>query len=131
MIGRTMVRNIVAMCYFSFLAEVFLAVVLAVVFAADFLAAGAFFAAVLRAGFSPSATGARDWPIAPDSTRTTSLHRMWYVEASENGITCALGRLRQLRYTFLFTPSVRMRTFFPFTPSDSSNPSNCAVLGAS
>src|SRR6185437_4473825 len=128
MIGRTMVRNIVAMCYFSFLAEVFFAVVF---LAAVFLAAGAFFAAVLRTGFSPSGTGASDWPIAPDSTRTTSLHRMWYVEASENGITCALGRLRQLRYTFLFTPSVRMRTFFPFTPSDSSNPSNCAVLGAS
>src|SRR5215208_6753524 len=48
--------------------------------AGAFLAAGA--DAARRAGRSAgsgsdSATGARVWPIAPASTRTTSLHRMW------------------------------------------------------
>ena len=36
---------------------------------------------------------------------------MWYVDASVYGITCTFGRLRPLRNTFCFTPSVRMSTF--------------------
>ena len=47
-------------------------------------------------------------PIAPASTSTTSDHRMWYVETSVYGITCTVGRLRPLRKTFGFTPSVRI-----------------------
>jgi hypothetical protein len=91
--------------------------------AAFFAAFASVFAAVLRAGFSAgsadaaragragrAARGARSFsagsasaigssvcPIAADSMTTTSDQRMWYVEASEYGRTCAFGRLRPLR----------------------------------
>src|SRR4249920_726864 len=107
MSGRTMVRWRVGMVYFfpfflagfaadffaadrfaaffaAFLAGAFFAAffVAAVFFgAAAFLATVTFFAATLRFGFSAaasrSAIGARVWPSAPASIRTTSDHNRW------------------------------------------------------
>src|SRR5262245_47405586 len=88
-------------------------------FAATFFAAGfaafgaAFFAS--RFGFassrSVSAIGASSCPRAAPSINTTSDQRRWYVETSEYGITCTVGRLRPLKNRFVFTPFVRMSTF--------------------
>src|SRR3954468_23235284 len=49
-------------------------------------------------------------PSASASMRTTSDHRMWYVDTSEYGITCTFGRFRPERNTFSFTPDVRIST---------------------
>src|SRR5690349_19389279 len=106
----------VGIAYFPFFLVDFDADFLAVVFLAPA------FDAALRAVFaaerfgrassasSPS-TGSSCEPRAPDSMSTTSDHRMWYVDTSAYGITCTSGRLRPLRKTFSFTPSVRMSTF--------------------
>src|SRR5689334_3179304 len=149
MSGRTMVRWRVGMVYFfpffladfaadffaaelfaaffaAFLAGVFFAAFFAAVFfGAAFFAAGALLAGVgaLRLGFSAassrSAIGSRALPRALDSIRTTSDHRMWYVETSLYGITCTVGRLRPLKKTFCFEPSVRMSTLLSAKPSES------------
>src|SRR5690242_9150931 len=87
----------------AFFAADFLAAFFAgVFFAAAFFAAGAF-AAVFAAVFAGRdsnvstfsfASGSRPLPSAADSIRTTSDHRMWYVDTSEYGITCTVGMLR-------------------------------------
>src|SRR3569833_1070810 len=126
------------MAYFSFFALVFLAAacLAGAFFAALFLAAvfaGAF-AAALRLGFGASScslSGDIASPIAPDSIRTTSDQRMWYVETSLYGMTCVVGRLRADRKTFGLAPFVRMSTFLSATPSFSTSACMRAVFGAS
>jgi dihydroorotate dehydrogenase (fumarate) len=49
------------------------------------------------------------------------------VLASLNGITWAWPRLRALRYTFGFTPSVRSSTFLPARPSFANSSSRTVV----
>ena len=117
MIGRTIVRYSVAIAYFSFFAAVFFA---AVFFGSGLLRRGFFAAAfallalfarpcarlrarVFGAACAPArarrtlATGAATHRSRPTRRARRRDHRMWYVDASANGITCAFGRLRPLR----------------------------------
>src|SRR4051812_21461799 len=130
-----MTRCRVGIGYFSFFVDDFFAVV---VFAADLVVA--FFAAAFAGTFAAffatgagasSATGSSVAPMAPASTSTTSDQRMWYVELSVYGITCTFGRLRPLRKTFGFTPSVSTSTFFSATFSLPIRFRIADVLGAS
>src|SRR5689334_9215337 len=57
-------------------------------------------------GIGSSLIGESVCPIAGPSISTTSDQRRWYVDTSLYGMTCTLGRLRPLRNTFGFTPSV-------------------------
>src|ERR1043166_2019581 len=97
-----------------------------------FLGAGGFFAAGATFGAAAaSATGSSVWPSAPASTSTTSDQRRWYVETSAYGITCTFGRLRPLRKTFGFAPSVSTSTLLFATSRRLSSASRRLVFGAS
>src|SRR5688572_17374844 len=95
-------------------------------FAGAFAARGSRFVTI-----GSSLIGASVWPIAAPSISTTSDHRRWYVDTSLYGMTCTLGRLRPLRNTFGFTPSVSTSTFWSPSPMRPTRPSSAFVRGAS
>ena len=69
--------------------------------------------------------------MAADSTSTTLDHSTWYVDTSPYGITCAVGMLRPLRYTFGLMPSVSISTLRPASSKRSRSACNLLVCGRS